>query len=274
MAALSSSTVFRSSPSPLNAMFLPPTTRPPSACTAIPPMPLRCGTTADTPPDVEIRNTPPFVTSLKYSPRPGAQTGPSISPYPVARVWKLMRRAPSSQFRDHPERRAAGRHALDVVEAVAEPGHPVVPRRAGRMRRQRDVGQPQNRIVGLRRLVDEHVEPGAGDLLAGERPVQRVLVDDRPAAGVDDHRVRLHERQLFLADHAACRIVERHVQADDVGAAQQLVLEHEPDAERVFLVFGEAQGVVVDDLRVERGDPARDLLADVAEPDDADGLAG
>ena len=41
----------------------------------------------------------------------------------------------------------------------------------------------------------EHVQPGAGDLAAGQRLMQRREVDHRPAAAIDQHRVRLHPAQ-------------------------------------------------------------------------------
>src|SRR5207302_1507440 len=46
-----------------------------------------------------------------------------------------------------------------------------------------------------------------------------------------------------------------------------------PDAQRIFLVLGQPDDVVVDDLALEAAQPARDLLADVAQPHDADHLA-
>src|SRR5215470_11226295 len=67
------------------------------------------------------------------------------------------------QLRNDPERRLAGFHPLDVVEAVAVRLRPVVPRRPGGVRRQDDVGEFEEGVGGLRRLLDHHVEAGAGD---------------------------------------------------------------------------------------------------------------
>jgi len=46
--------------------------------------------------------------------------------------------------------------------------------------------------------------------------VQRRLVDDRAAAGIDQDRRLLHHPELARADEVAGALVERHVQADDV----------------------------------------------------------
>ena len=45
------------------------------------------------------------------------------------------------------------------------------------------------------RLDRVHVEAGARDGALGQRIVERVLVDDRPARGVDEERGRLHLRR-------------------------------------------------------------------------------
>src|SRR5439155_3696603 len=47
--------------------------------------------------------------------------------------------APSGELGDDPSRPLAAGHALDVVEAVAEPRRPVLPGGPGRVRRERDV---------------------------------------------------------------------------------------------------------------------------------------
>ena len=71
------------------------------------------------------------------------------------------------------------------------------------------------------RLVLEHVEPGAGDLLCSERPHQRRFVDDRAARGIDDEGGLLHQSELARADLVAGLRVERRVQRDEIGFAQQ-----------------------------------------------------
>ena len=50
------------------------------------------------------------------------------------------------------------------------------------------------------RFVLEHVEAGAGDLALPERSRQRLLVDDRPARGIDQEGGRLHQREFTRTD--------------------------------------------------------------------------
>ena len=141
------------------------------------------------------------------------------------------------------------------------------------MRRDRDGLDVEQGIVLRGRLVHHHVEAGAGDALGDERLVQGDLVHDRPPARVHQHRGRLHHGQLPLGDHVLGLGGQRHVQRHHVGHLEQLVEQHEADSQRVLLVLGQPHDVVVDDLDVEAVQPARDLLADVAEPDDAHRLA-
>src|SRR5262250_2796910 len=64
--------------------------------------------------------------------------------------------------------------ALDVVEPVSEARRPILPRRTRRVRRQRDVGQGEERMARLGRLLHEHIEAGARDLLLGQGMQERV----------------------------------------------------------------------------------------------------
>ena len=50
---------------------------------------------------------------------------------------------------------------------------------------------------GVRRLDLQHVQPGAGDATLLQHLGQRLLIDDRPAGGVDEERRRLHQRQAL-----------------------------------------------------------------------------
>ena len=88
------------------------------------------------------------------------------------------------------------------------------------MRRQDDVVQGEELVLGGRRLLDHHVEPGAAHSLGDQRIVEGVLVDYRTAAGVDHDRRRFHQPELACPDQCVGRGIERHVQSDDVGAPQ------------------------------------------------------
>src|SRR3989442_3297333 len=63
-----------------------------------------------------------------------------------------------AQLRDDPERGPAGGHALDVVEAVAERLGPVLPRGARQVRRDRDVVEPEQRMIGGRPVLGPGVQ--------------------------------------------------------------------------------------------------------------------
>src|SRR5215470_8317603 len=172
------------------------------------------------------------------------------------------------QLRDDPERRLASLHPLDVVEAVAIRLRPVVPRRPGGVRRQDDVGELEERVGGLRGLLDHHVEAGASDRARCQGLVERILVHHRAAARVHEDRRLLHHCELLRGHHLPGDVVQRYVQRHDVGGAQQLGEQREANTERVLLVPAEPHHVVVAHVHVEAAHAARDLLADVAQADD------
>jgi hypothetical protein len=55
---------------------------------------------------------------------------------------------------------------------------------------------------GTRRLVGEHVEPGA-DILLAHRAAQRVLINDLAARSVDEVGALFHRAEEVCADEAA-----------------------------------------------------------------------
>ena len=76
------------------------------------------------------------------------------------------------------------------------------------------------RYVGLV-LVD--IEAGARDRSILQRVGKLGSLHKGPASGVDQHRAGLHRGELPTADHAGRLGGRRHVQADHVGAAKQLL---------------------------------------------------
>src|SRR6516162_7063344 len=76
-----------------------------------------------------------------------------------------------------PQRLLAAGDVLDIVERVAERLLPVLPARSCQMRRQDDVLQGEQLVLGCRRLIDHDVEPGSTDPVGGQRIIARVLVD-------------------------------------------------------------------------------------------------
>src|SRR5262245_66647828 len=91
------------------------------------------------------------------------------------------------------------------------------------------------------------------------------------ARGSDEIGVRLHQRELPRAYHAARAFVERAVDRHEVGAPQQLVERHLDRTARGDRLLVETR-IAGDDLHAEEA-PAElgDAAADIADADDADG---
>ena len=109
------------------------------------------------------------------------------------------------------------RDVLDrvAVEHLVGPGRHVA--EVGREQRARRLAQ----LAVLRqRLLGVDVERGAGDRALAQRRQQRVLVDDRPARGVDQQRRRLHQRELARADQPARAVAEPRVDREHVASAR------------------------------------------------------
>ena len=95
-----------------------------------------------------------------------------------------LRRPSGLASGEHVEHRAHGHLEHRLLGVDADPGD---------VRRERHLGQLEQRRAA-RRLVLEHVDPGAGEAPVAQRRDQRGLVDHRPAGGVDQERARPHQR--------------------------------------------------------------------------------
>ena len=95
-------------------------------------------------------------------------------------------------------------------------------------------------------------------------PPRAVLM--RNASGFIDASAR-------RVDHPARRRIERHVQRHDVRTLEQCLERHRQHAGLAIEIVV-VPDVVRDDARAKRAAEARDLLADVAAADDADGGRG
>src|SRR5207248_1841504 len=84
-----------------------------------------------------------------------------------------------AQFGDDPERPLAAGDALEIVEGIAPPLPVIVPGRTGAVRAEYRVVHCKQLMIGLGRLFDHDVEPGAQDLLVAQRHIERLLVDHR-----------------------------------------------------------------------------------------------
>ena len=115
----------------------------------------------------------------------------------------------------------------------------------------------------------EHVDRGPGDRPGRQRIGQRLLVDDPAPGHVEQQGRRLHRRELALADEPAGLPVERHVDRDDVGSAQELVELDQFDPVESRLLGGHER-VLAQDRHLHRPRPVGDGLADLAQADDAE----
>ena len=77
-------------------------------------------------------------------------------------------------------------------------------RRGSEMGSVHDVGQSDERVVGVRRLGPVDVDAGGSHLAGGQRLGQGGLVDEGAAGGVDDHDAVLH-RWRSTRPRSCCR---------------------------------------------------------------------
>ena len=128
-------------------------------------------------------------------------------------------------------------------------------------------------MLRRRRLFGPDVQTRAGNELVVQRLKQRGFIMDEPARRRDEVSVRLHQRELACADHAAAFFRERTGDGDVVRAAEQFIEFHllAPTLGhlrcRKIRVVG--QHVHAEQPSAKRGDAS----ANIAEPDDTDGLA-
>ena len=119
-------------------------------------------------------------------------------------------------------------------------------------------------------LFREHVDGGAEQVLVAQRGGQRLDVHHLAPGVVDQIALGLHGANLLFADHPAGGGGVRHVQADHVGQAEQVI-----EAAHLFRVAHRQLGdhVVEVHLHAHGFRQHRHLGADVAVADDAQLLA-
>ena len=131
----------------------------------------------------------------------------------------------------------------------------------------RDVSRKQ-RVAVHGRFFGQHVDGCTAEASTAQRVGQRRRVDQRPARGVDQHRVHLHAREPRCVDQALRRRRQRAMQAQHVHHGQKLVQVH---AARLPL----AAGTIRDQhLHAEGGRRVRDAAAERAVAHDAERAAG
>ena len=134
--------------------------------------------------------------------------------------------------------------------------------------------QLQQRIVRIDRFLFGDVERGGLDPVFGECFGQCRAVDDLPARRVDQQRRRLHQSQGVPVDQVVCLLRHRAVDRHVVGLGQQLLKRHDLDAVQVGRDLVDVRVGGNDPGRPEAADAGGEGAADVAEADDADGVAG
>src|SRR5215475_9882882 len=98
------------------------------------------------------------------------------------------------KLRDHPKGWLAARDSLDIVKAVAQPRNVALERRSGEMRREDDVVELEQRVVGRCWLLVDLVEAAAELIFGPQGSCHRLLVVAGSTGGVDDDPRLLHER--------------------------------------------------------------------------------
>ncbi len=127
---------------------------------------------------------------------------------------------------------------------------------------------PSPRLLRQGRLLAEDISRIVADPARAQQVDQRRLVDDARPCRVDDEDAGLGLLQLHAIEEAARGLVQREVQADDVGLRQQLVDRHGRHA-----AARNGRAVVGDHLQADALGDARHFAADAAQPHHAQRLA-
>ena len=144
--------------------------------------------------------------------------------------------------------------------------------RGGEVRRRDDVLELEQRPRV--RLGGEDVERRACDLARDERVVERLLVHELAARGVDDPHAVAHLRDRGRVDAPARLVVERQVERDEVGRREHLGRGLDAVDAELAEALARDERVVGGDAHAEPERAARDLLADAAEAEHAERLVG
>ena len=123
------------------------------------------------------------------------------------------------------------------------------------------------------RLLDEDIDRCSCDLARLERGDKGGLVEQLAARRVDDPHSVAHPSDLLGADRSSRRFVQRQVERDEVGTRENVVERGGLDTELAKALLGDVR-VVADDFHLQAERPTRDLLADAAEAEHAEGLVG
>ena len=142
------------------------------------------------------------------------------------------------------------------------------------MGRSDHIGQVKHGVMARDGLIGPAIHAHAGDDAGGEGCVEIVLVHQVTPVAVADDGLLLHELQLPHGDHVAVGGHQRHHNHQHVALPQHVFLAGEVlRAELLFHFLRRPHQVEIDDLGVEAAQPPGYLTGDVAEADEAHGLA-
>lgn len=136
----------------------------------------------------------------------------------------------------------------------------------GDVRGDDQIRQVAQRIVVRQRFGVGHVDRG-GDVAAPQTLQHGARGDELRARRVDEHRARSQQIELFASDHAVGRVVQRHMQTDDVAGGEQLVRRRRARGadrrKRLHVRMARPH----DDLHAQSARQLRDAAADAPETD-------
>ena len=167
--------------------------------------------------------------------------------------------------------RAVEQHIGDLLGDLDADGLLGLGGRSPEVRRERDVGQTAQLAVLGQRLVFEHIETSGGNLTGFHRRDQGGFLDDPAAGTVEYPQALLRLRESRFVDHVFGIVGERHVDRDVVRLGQQFI-----QRDRLHLhglgAAGCEIGIISHDAHAESLGALRDLAADAAKADDAEGF--
>ena len=136
------------------------------------------------------------------------------------------------------------------------------------MRRDNNLVQCQQRVIGWHRLLDEDIERRSGDLARLDCRVEGFLIDQSATRAVDDPHAILHLCKSGLTDNAARLVGQRRMNSQEIGVAQYLVKRRNLDPGLCRDFTGD-EWIVGDDLHRQPERPRGDDLSNIAQPDHA-----
>src|SRR5262245_47539448 len=124
-------------------------------------------------------------------------------------------------------------------------------------------------MVSRRRLLDEDVEGGPGEVAGAEGFDEGLLVDDAAAGAVDDASPTRQQGEFPSADHVAGGVAAWSVDGEEVAARQQMSEIRYALDTKLSGSVGSEERIEADDLHVQGDGAAGDLATDVPQADDA-----